>query len=1590
MKKYSIEEEKNRIIKEYTIHPQEVRCKEVLEECLPVMNALCQRTKGVDEWMDCLYRAFVSVYFPGHDFWILQEETETSRSFYLDVLETLLELERQQMDFDISRDFLYLSKEEEAQSGIKEEYCRFWKCFQDLRIYPFLRIAREGTPYNALGHIAGVHNVAMHIARQLAHTSVSIDLALVSAVAIIHDIGKFGCRSKEARRIPYLHYYYTAQFAKRFHFEVIGHIAANHSTWDLELENLSVENLILIYADFRVKSIRSENGEETVRFWTLDEAYEVILGKLDNVDEKKHARYRKVFQKLKDFENFLISLGVSPDLDIGWTEMSKEKSRSLLTMPEIVDQMKYNAIQSNLAVMYHMLQESRFVSLLEEAEGEKDWRNVRSYLNILDEYSTYMTCAQKDIVLKFLYEMMMHRDGDIRRQSAQITGKIISDYEIRYQKEIPEGAGALEEGTSSIEKWEALLRLVLIPDHKISEQHKRWLGYAMKTVFSTVIQQISSEKKPQVLEKFLEFYKKRNWENLVMFVLMDCASDFSYCMFEKKQKKILFRFAEAVLERNNLELATAALRFLKLWSDQGWRPEPEEEQILANYIVPSKSLPVCCRYLIDKIREGLGEEQGQSDTFFAQPSVVSLLFLENQQIDTPWIFKLVNLEILKEYCRRDKEKIFQLAAHLANMLQNSDRIVIKHHSGNELMELVQQMSDIETYEIAMELARGLEIGEYSTSKYIPEYLGKIFFSLSMDAQRELLELFQKMIDSTNPKTAIVTLETIGIMMQTSGVREHGQDRSAYSGRQVSETTEFVRWRREVLEGLLFRGMAHYLDEVSQEAFYIIGHSIFGSSQLDLEQKCSYFQSAGRKLMTLMSKEKNPLQLYNHAAALNHIYRFLSDYLFLHEKMPEEQAEKIAFFPGTFDPFSLGHKEIVKEIQKRGFRVYLALDEFSWSKKTQPYKIRKKILEMSVANLKNVYLFPEEIPVNISNSSDLKHLKDCFPGKEVHLVVGSDVVENASAYKKQAQEYSIHHFPHIVFIRKKKDIQNLEGLKAQCREVFCEKTIFLTLPETYEAISSTQIREHIDRNRDISNLVDQNVQNYIYDLGLYTREPMFKFMTSSIPVDAYFIDHMEADMKKELVMGLLKDAWNYGRSTLDARLAREEAVIIRNERQYQQIIGAVLFHQMSFTDLYEECANLEVAAYLREHVSGKTAVISGIYGRKAQDVEDSRQSVLTEMLMECAAREYMYVVCFGDMDGRELLLEQGFMRLPLKEECYLVKLRNPIILFCDTSMALKEPFRSSRTMIEKIWKLRKRLQKAFAELYPGNLVLCIDSGILNHRLTEMITRENHVPMIQASVRTLGEKMCVPFGRILRGMLVPNCVTKELDTEKINYPDMERFEIREYPNGAALDIQIRTIKSFQRPIILVDDLYHKGYRMKAIDPVLESEQVEVSKIIVGVLSGKGKDLADMQGKKVDCVYFLPNMRAWFMESGLYPFIGGDSIMKERDHKMWTTILPSINSILPYQVPHFLSGISPEGFYHFSELCLENAEEILLLLEKEYQNLTGRKLTVHRLGEVMAEPRCPDLGIEILDTSSETPSAYLRYERKRLKRLKNLIRL
>ena len=95
------------------------------------------------------------------------------------------------------------------------------------------------------------------------------------------------------------------------------------------------------------------------------------------------------------------------------------------------------------------------------------------------------------------------------------------------------------------------------------------------------------------------------------------------------------------------------------------------------------------------------------------------------------------------------------------------------------------------------------------------------------------------------------------------------------------------------------------------------------------------------------------------------------------------------------------------------------------------------------------------------------------------------VHNASSYKKEPEENSIHGFNHLIFRRAG------DARPGEIYECITGKVEELELPKSLEDISSTRIRENIDKHRDISSLIDPVVQEYIYHKGLYLREPEYK-------------------------------------------------------------------------------------------------------------------------------------------------------------------------------------------------------------------------------------------------------------------------------------------------------------------------------------------------------------------------------------------------------------------------------------------------------------------------------------------------------------------
>lgn len=1525
-----------------------LRCADVLALCRPELEVLCPGEPS-EGWLAYAYDYARRLLYP--------EKTDAEpfapgAVFLLSVLQVLFAAEAELLPHDPAWTFDFLTDDELAGSPCAPSYQRFLRLWRREFVYELMRLGLEVTPYRTLEHIAGVHHLAVTAARALRKSGVAVDVALVSGAAAGHDLGKFGCRPGE--RVPYLHYFYTDQWFRRRRMTDIGHVAANHSVWDLEPDYLSVEALLLIYADFRVKQLHDAQGREITRISTLAQAFQVILDKLDDVDGEKQKRYTRVYARLEDFEQFMVSCGVDVTMSGGDTPPLPEKHTALMTDDEALRALTLRCVGHNMELMHRLTDQRSFARLLEEARGETDWRRLRAYLAVMESYSLYLHIPQKVQTLTFLYELLMHREGDIRRQAAALLGEIIAGFHAGYAKERPADIRPDPRAITDVDQWRLYLDKILYPDHKLMPQHRRWIGYTLKFAVGSLLSHCPGREERFLAPVFAYYRRPEDLDDYTAFQLLDTAAALPDTAYTASRARQMTAFAAALSLRKDLTIRMAAVLLL----DRLARLYPEDGRALEAVTAVPDGDSGTLRYLKQDVLS-------QGAPLLLPEDVVSEIFLDNLKTATPWITKQGNLRLLTDFARSGKSPALHIATHLSNLIKVSDRVTVRHSAGNALLALAPRLTADQRNEVAVELCRGLELGQQEFTKYIPDYLGRFALWLPPAELDEVLDDLRVNLSSSDSRVTASVLDTVGVIYEAY---------DAYRSR-FPETDDAYRRRRERLLGLLMRGLSGIDGATRQEALFVLGRRVFGSGELGRHEKRRAFMLTQRKLLSAQDEFPGEgLTFYYRAAMLGKLYRFITEERLFHKGFDFGAPRPVAFFPGTFDPFTLSHKGIVRAIRDQGFEVLLAIDEFSWSKKTQPYRLRRRIAAMAVADVFHVSIFPEDFPVNIANPENLHELRAAFPGRSVSIVVGSDVVLHASSYKKSVTPDSIHTFDHVVFRRTEPDA---EPADYSC---ITGKVLELTLPPQLEEISSTRIREAVDANRDISNLIDPTVQEFIYRRGLYLREPQDKPVLRT--EDLSFLPASPETAEKFLRTMLSVPTAAALRTQIESR--GDDVMVCRDTDG--TILGAASYACLDSARLFARLGDPALSGLVRQNAGGRTLLISGLFVPRGERQSDLCQLLITEVLTLALSREFTYALYLpleGAVSGygRQLLTLQGFVPAGDSTDALAVDMRCPIVLSRNVDTAVKAPFSSSPRVLAAIAAAHRRLQAALTKLQPGSLVLSLSAGVIYHRLLQRITGRNGVPAEPTTPRVLGPDICVPYGKILRGVAVPNTVTKTLRTDKVYEPDLSTYSIEAYPDYSPLPDQVRTIHAFARPVILVDDMLHDGKRIRRLAPLLAETNTPVDQVLVGYLTGMGRDLMEQLGYDVDAIYYLPNLRLRFVESTLYPFIGGDTV--RRSEALPGGLQPAVNRILPYAAPEY-TGMDDETAWELSLCCLENARDILLALETEFRSLYARNLTLSRLGEAVILPLCPDKGGCMTYDLSRAASTYLEGDIELLKRM------
>lgn len=1483
---------------------RESTCAAVVSALRPLLQTYAEEPS--EGWLPCAYTYLTNGLFPDPSYHAPSGETQAALDLLISVLDAVLPSE--DAPFDPLTD-LYAVEGVEA-SRVKTEYGLFLDAIQREHFMTTLRIGREIMPFDAASHTIGVRNVAVHTAQMAFQAGLPVDVPLVAAAALCHDIGKFACRGEDAKRIPYLHYYYTLQWLTERKMPNIAHISANHSTWDLEFENLPIESLLLIYADFRVRGTR-EDGREVVRIYSLAEAYGMIMSKLYDPTEEKIKRYRLVYSKLRDFERYLHDRGVGTELNEEAGSPKKLPDAALLFDGAVLDALRDLTFENNVRLMHTISKDASFDLLLEQARGERDAQSLRTYLHLFDEYNTYMTRGNKRKLLSYLYELLMSPEGDIRRSAGNIMGRVLANSGPKYRKELPAAAPKsamaptmLDLLDESVSLWDHYVRLCLFPDHKIAQKHALRILNSLKSICETLFSCAEAPLAAQMAEVLFSYLP--HLEEGECFSVLDALCHVPPTYVSEKTllgaEPQLLHMLRCGTPRRQI----VALRCIHHLKDRA------SSELLSQAATPTEGEDAAVTYLRKRL---FTQDEPILDEHDA-----SALYLSNLKNAVHWIVKNVQIDMLCDDLNTHPSHAFHTAMHLSNLLSVSEHLPVREHAGNALLSISGYLTVDQRNEIAVDLMRELENGQEQIARFISPFLAKLICTLPEKEVWEAVDFLETLLRSGALRPAGPVLRTLGSL--------------------VAALPEDSRELIDCCLGLLLTGVAHYHETIHQNALSILCGDILANDALPVTLRRHCFLRVSKKLLSLLGEPSNDrLTFFHRAAMLNHVYRFMVRHEVEHGAFEFPEPKPVAFFPGTFDPFSVGHKSIVKEIRERGFEVYLAIDEFSWSKRTLPKLLRRKIARMSVADQWDTYLFPDDLPVNIAIADDLDALLRAFSPRPVYLVAGSDVIRNASAYRGENSRAA--QFDHIIALRPEAQEAGLPKLNS----ILHGKVIEFTLPEQFENISSTQIRESIDQNMDISALVDPIVQAYIYEYGLYLRSPIYK---------------------------QLLQAQNYEfRRSVDGGKLTVSLFSRSEDREPGRAVG----HSLTISELYSELHSADRCSAVRRCTSGKLMMIDAI--------ESDRRWVrplLNELLVRSLSDDHTYALCRCTDDAlREILSQLGFVPVEGAEDLYYVDMRAPMVLVQDVRRRIKEPLRSSPSVEEAIRAARPRLRKALCDLYPGKLLLTFDAEDLNHSLLFHVQQRNP---LQEGVRPLRECMCVPYGKILSGEIVPNTVTKTLHADKHFAPLGGSFSIVEYPGYSSLPTQVRTIKAFRRPVILVDDLLHNGYRIDKLHPLFAEEGIEIRRIIVGICSGRGRDLMREKGLTVDCEYFIPNLHYWVTESLLYPFLGGDSVS---DRPAQGRMLPSLNLILPYYYPRHFVGTSDRAIRAFSRIALENALNIMKALEAEHQHAFSTALTLRKLGQALALPRLPDRGRCLRYDFSVPPSAYLKDDLLQLDRIR-----
>ena len=179
------------------------------------------------------------------------------------------------------------------------------------------------------------------------------------------------------------------------------------------------------------------------------------------------------------------------------------------------------------------------------------------------------------------------------------------------------------------------------------------------------------------------------------------------------------------------------------------------------------------------------------------------------------------------------------------------------------------------------------------------------------------------------------------------------------------------------------------------------------------------------------------------------------------------------------------------------------------------------------------------------------------------------------------------------------------------------------------------------NRDISNLIDPVIQDFIYQNGLYLRDSQTKPLLDAGTLNFQWVDAPEEQLVDDLTAG------QPDRETVRSGIlhGRDRILLLRGS-EGGELLGYVSYRYLSATQLFSALRDTGLADRIRLRSAGTTLLITSAAADSSDPLRDCLHLLMTEVLARALSDDCIYGLYrpYGappEPDLEDLLTRQGF-------------------------------------------------------------------------------------------------------------------------------------------------------------------------------------------------------------------------------------------------------------------------------------------------------------------------------------------------------------